>query len=279
MSSLTESLSNLHQKIAEKLCSSVNDGDQIKKISENIKIDDCISNIDSLKLKENDPNLFLKNLIEKKFCLNFEDFNNFLIKYNGFLGGGASTSSIICEEFKGTDLDIWIHSIPYEDASWIESSDNKYTQDLSVDKLHVTTTFKKDLENMILPEGYIKMKWNPVDNQNYKNHMNDTSTYISNSRFKDIIHKIYSYSNDRGNKIQLICTNFCRNKILKTFDFSFCATSWDGKNFYSLEPELTKNKQGYEMNILTPKEILRKNKYISRGFTIIKKPNSNISSF
>ena len=95
------------------------------------------------------------------------------------------------------------------------------------------------------------------------------SHYTENTNIAKSIHKILTFSNLKGQKIQLLYTYENPLEVVKNFDLSFCATSWTGSEFICLEPELTKKQIGYAMNTINnDRERSRKTKYSKRGFII-----------
>jgi len=197
------------------------------------------------------------NMIEKLAgynLMNDGSFINYLKQFNGYIAGSAALFPFIshlypsCEEQEG-DLDIWVQiSTDKEDKSFPYSKDVRDT-----------------LCNYFSDNGYVN---NPMIDR-YSASPNAIQ-YFENTRFNNLIEKIYEFKSTHLNKkIQLILTKVSKEEILKSFDLSFCAVSWDGDNFFALEPELTKQKKGYYLNDpIGEREEKRKDKYLVKGFEI-----------
>jgi hypothetical protein len=91
-----------------------------------------------------------------------------------------------------------------------------------------------------------------------------------------MIRKLQSFVSPNGKKIQVIYAMADRDRILDSFDFSFCAVGYDPKDgkIFGKELELTKNGKGYVMTPAKNEERHkeRQEKYERRGFKVIPKP-------
>lgn len=208
-----------------------------------------------------------------------QEFNDLLVRNNAFVAGSFALCEFLndSDNYTPGDLDIWVPINPGDKCTWIPNPDydplspysNKICQDMSVDKFKSKSAIMSDVDKTFLTLwNYNRVSGGKVDeSSNYK--------YLNN-RFSKHIHTIHNYEHVEKRKrshlkIQVIYINIDRDALLQTFDLSFCATVWDGKEFYTLEPELTTKKIGYKMNnVLIPKYNAqqRLKKYLVRGFTI-----------
>jgi hypothetical protein len=204
----------------------------------------------------------MNSLISNTFNINYNSLNYLLIKYNAVISGGSALAAYINEikTFPKTgDIDIWIPITKYEDLIKIPGTN---IIDRTIDGNNTHIKIRNDFETLLM-----KTKYYPT------NTFDRNKEYMSNTRVGNLIYKLYEYSCGSNSfivrRVQLIFTSGTITDILNNFDFSFCATTWNGKEFYSLEPELTKQKIGYRINESNNnKEAERTNKYIDRGFKI-----------
>ena len=174
------------------------------------------------------------------------DIITYLRLFNGYIAGSSALFSYINSDEKEGDLDIWFQvSIDPNDKSLPYSKDVR----------NVLSTFLQSL-------GYTIKQYSEYSQNGTK------KEYLENTRFNNLIEKIYEYSMG-SKKIQIILTKVPKMEILKSFDLSFCAVSWDGSKYEALEPELTLRKVGYSLNPpVNGKELVRLEKYATKGFKI-----------
>jgi hypothetical protein len=194
----------------------------------------------------------IRKVIEN-FNLDFQQLNEKLLKYNGIIAGGCALMAYINEinDYNG-DIDIWFPCLKGEEIIIIN-----------------------DMSNFLLTYGY-KPKERYYTSEKYKYNENEHYLEISNKifdnntnpRFIDVIHTIRDFT-FYNCKIQLLFTYINHMDILNSFDFSFCATSWDGNKFYNINPGDTLLKIGTQINPrYFDKDMKRINKYKKRGFII-----------
>lgn len=170
----------------------------------------------------------------------------YLRLFNGYIAGSSALFSYINSTEKEGDLDIWFQ--------------------VSIDPNDKSLPYSKDVRNVL--SEYLESKGYKysVYGEYFENETK--KDYLENTRFNNLIEKIYEYRMG-SKKIQIILTKVPRLEILKSFDLSFCAISWDGSKYEALEPELTLQKIGYSINLPTnQKEIGRLEKYTTKGFKI-----------
>ena len=155
-----------------------------------------------------------------------------------------------------------------------DKTTREWNQDMSVDKFRCKSFIQKDFDDEFVDRCAYK-RANEGGNTEAKDYID------THNRFAKYIHRIHTYTK-RDKKIQVIYINVDRDTLLNTFDLSFCATTWNGSEFYSLEPELTEQKIGYRQNnyklIESEEGVKRENeriaKYKARGFTICENKES-----
>ena len=189
----------------------------------------------------------LKTLIETKFEFDFDWINLFLVKHTGILSGGAVTMSSLneIENFNG-DLDFYFSFVDEEKAN------------ILIKKF--VSFFGKD---------FVKSP-----KKNYGEYS------IGPSQIFKISKIVEYYSN--GKKFQLIFMDKEIDKIIETFDYTFCQISWNGLEFRELHPEMNAKKEGkylwgdfykgLEFWNESGWQQKRYQKYIARGFTITGMP-------
>lgn len=221
--------------------------------------------------------------------------NDLLQKHHAFIAGSASLSSYVQDSgIVPGDLDIWVPINSDNKCTWIknpdyvesdsdDSDDSNYVpknniewiQDMSVDKFRCKSFIQKDFDDEFIGRCAYKTT-NEGGNTEAKDYID------THNRFAKYIHRIHTYTKG-SKKIQVIYINVDRDTLLNTFDLSFCATTWNGVEFYSLvEPELTEQKIGYRLNnyklIESEEGVKRENeriaKYKVRGFTICENKES-----
>jgi hypothetical protein len=194
------------------------------------------------------------NTLFESFSLNKEKVDNFLIKNESILAGGSVLSVYNNEEIFNGDLDFFV----------------KVSQNIE-DEICWDKVLNSFLE--ILPDFYkTNNPYGVFECHNLKKTLiNQDIEYLGNNRFKGKFYKIYTYQFE-DKKIQLIQTSIEYDELVRLFDFSFCATYYDGVEMDSLYPNLTSKKVGFVMNELTEKEkTIRLIKYKERGYTIFEK--------
>ena len=208
----------------------------------------------------------VKNLFDF-FDLNNDDVNDFLIKYNGMIAGSAPLNCFIELYQIPGDIDFWVQVKPYVASSKFYEKTSDIDMEYSIKNEQLPEKYKVFLDfEELLYKGKYK--------RDYESHLENNE--YSDGKFLNIVYKIVNFKNNINNKIQLILTYVDQKQILESFDLSFCATSWNGKKFYSLNEELTKNKIGYRLrDEFNEREKLREQKYISKGFKMIENPSKN----
>uniref|UniRef100_A0A6C0AFC9 Uncharacterized protein n=1 Tax=viral metagenome TaxID=1070528 RepID=A0A6C0AFC9_9ZZZZ len=199
------------------------------------------------------------------FNLDESLINNFLTSYNGMIAGSAASLPFIDDQENiPEDIDIWVKVRPFEpNFDILRNFENEK-------KYRILNALEPDIKNVM--SDFDKL----MDNANYKQIFEhraylDNAFFYKDGQFNGIIYKIRSYEY-KGKKIQLILTYVDQKEVLESFDLSFCATSWNGKEFFSMDEELTKKKMGYRLRPeFNEREKNRELKYISRGFTIVEK--------
>ena len=205
-----------------------------KRILESSPEENILNKLISYKLLPDSPKLHITNII------------TYLRLFNGYIAGSSALFSYIKSNEKEGDLDIWFQ--------------------VSIDPNDKSLPYSKDVRN-VLSDYMQTIGYNSVTYSDY--FQNGTKQeYLENTRFNNLIEKIYEYCMG-SKKIQIILTKVPKIEILKSFDLSFCAVSWDGSKYEALEPELTAKKIGYSLNLPTnKKEISRLKKYTTKGFKI-----------
>jgi hypothetical protein len=238
----------------------------------------------------------------------FSDFNKTLIEMNAFIAGGAALMAYVKDihGYKG-DLDIWMpisnessiksathFFVTYLGKYGYSESYREDFQKIREKKMENRKRKLEEKEKRIKGESYVqymkrKFELSKLYNDEtteyldavvelQKEFLPDSTTsnstigdYEENPRFLEIISDIKEFrGGEQGEKvIQLIFTHVDKLTVLNSFDLSFCATSWDGREFYNIDPEKTLRKVGYRLNPRAfNREQLRERKYTSRGFRI-----------
>lgn len=154
------------------------------------------------------------------FGLNFEKMNVFLKKYNGMIYGGSALYAF-CQldgEFDG-DIDVWVQTKPFYGQSF------PHGEKTDLDKIY------KDFCD-ILSSFQLKKLDDPLPSYGKQ----------------DFFYKMYEFKLINGKKVKLFLTYLDNCGILSFYDLSCCATSWNGREFYSLDPGSTKNVITYRIN-------------------------------
>jgi hypothetical protein len=232
-----------------------------EKIYEEVKIND-------IKLHESIGDM---NNVLNTFNIDVKLFCNLISKYNGIIAGSSSLFSFINNTNDNIDksvgdIDIWIpinrNVTNGQYVPWIG------------DILPSENDVVRDINYFLSKYDYSRI-YNRYDIKENENSILCNEVYFKNNRFNRIISRVITFKNNITNKqIQLICCKTNHETILKTFDFSFCATAYKPEEnnllgkFISVETEMTKRKIGYKMNVSTSRELERAIKYSDRGYTI-----------
>ena len=119
---------------------------------------------------------------------------------------------------------------------------------------------------------------------NYSKGEDKQVTYTSFKTFDKKIETVGTFVNDEGKKVQFIFTSCKIMEIIRSFDLSICACWSMFENckyeFYFLDYENTKKKLMYYISSsCTERETKRLQKYIDRGYSLIKCPFEEMSKF
>lgn len=149
------------------------------------------------------------NTLIESFLINSERMNDFLIKNEGIIAGGGPLAVFNKNNDYHGDLDIFIYSSLNE-----RKISKEFDRIINLKIYKPTKSYEKYIGSKSFSKSYI----------------NSIDEYICGQK-----------------KIQLIFLKCKSTKVLENFDFSFCATWWDGKELNTLYPELTKLKKGFIM--------------------------------
>lgn len=201
-------------------------------------------NMQELTIVENEGNM---NMIFEHFGFNPDLLNNKIKEHGAIVAGSSSLFSYISDDINIIsenvgDIDIWI----------------------PINNVEIADIFA-DMKDFFFKYDYLFNNTDII--------AGNIVTQAYSGRFSEIIVNIKNFTNKELNKkIQLIFCKTNHEKILTTFDLTFCAVAFNGEKFLVIEPELTKKKIGYRMNNFSEySEISERGriiKYLRRSFTI-----------
>lgn len=197
----------------------------------------------------------------------FKDFNNLINETNALIAGSAALALYLQQEgievnYKPNDLDIWVS---YERPCICRSCQKG----------------NKNPELAFVQLSSFLSEYGFKDSKKFSNKPDNNDDLYRYSSTLSFIEKVTSFMNADGQEIQIIqvrSPNLVKY-IQHSFDLSCCVTWWDSKDnvFKTHNPLKTKAKQMYHMrdkvyDELDQKELLRYEKYKSRGFTFTDPP-------
>jgi len=201
------------------------------------------------------------------YDINFQAFHQTIKQLNGLVSGSFALSAYLNQEgiesgFQCNDIDIFI---PGEQEHARDSRGYMIPGKYVIKSLNTMKEF-------LAIYGFI---------ENDKFSTSDEEYYGSLTQIENIT----SFTNSDNKEIQIIIINTDNllEYISNEFDFSACV-SWydiDNNSFKTLEPSLTKNKEMYwikSKSEITQTNLIRLEKYISRGFKIVKMPFMDIDA-
>lgn len=210
-----------------------------------------------------------------RYKMNIQDeLNKFMIQYDAFIAGSNALQGYLKADFKPGDLDLWVPI--HKKDTYVQ----RINDDCEFEQNPYITEISNAFEELFV---HSLKKYHDLRYTIRKECPRDRPTYVDlHDNFKTYIHRIHTYYpvNKSDPTIQVIYIYVDRDTLFKTFDFSFCATAWDGKEYYTLEPLLTSRKVGYiqpleqQLTVSTDPERVREHKvkrlekYKARGFTI-----------
>lgn len=190
----------------------------------------------------------------KSFNLPYTEFANLVQACNGIVAGGAALYAYLYPKGTGPiftgDIDVWVQTD-------VEGRDGcpAGAGNLAALAKHLT-----------------EYTWTMFLGQHgYKQTEESKHGDYGGLRFSERIRRVLTYANGEGKKIQVILTFIPVMEVCKTFDFSACATWWNGRGpVKTLDPENTDRHYIYPLTDipLTKKEKDRLEKYRKRGFTV-----------
>lgn len=192
----------------------------------------------------------------KSFDLPYTDFANMVHDSRGIVAGGAALYAYLHPTGTGPnftgDIDVWIQT---------ENQVSKSSFAPKGDIIAATTN------------SMTEYAWTSfLDKYGYKYKDGFADNSYSVDRFSNIIRRVLSFENTKGKKVQVILTFAPVSDVCKTFDFSVCATWWNGcGSVKTLDPENTSRRYIYPLidkTAFTKREIDRLEKYRKRGFTV-----------
>jgi hypothetical protein len=197
--------------------------------------------------------------------INVDEFNKTLKNTDSIIAGSYPLQVYHDEIWEGSDIDIFTANTAMK-----EYMDKNFKRDITLksnnyDKL-IKSSNNKNYDKLIKSSN----------NKNYDKLIKSSNNNKNNDNSKYIISELIEY-NTSTIKIQLIIIKNIKNikNILRNFDFDFCKTTFDGKEFNITDEG--KNKVGNYSLKEAPCVLryFRLIKYESRGFTILNRDKFN----
>ncbi len=198
----------------------------------------------------------------EKFSLNSDELHAFMKESGCFVAGGAAVHLLLgksADEFDG-DLDIWYPGAPLRDGACAEEVARKYSATIAdADKFFAK--FSRANHGGFGQDGIAEEYTDKSNSLNSEIRKVDTYCRLGQKHVRD------------SQKAQIIYAYGDRERILNSFDYSFCAVGYDPVTgqLFAKELEMTKNRKGYEMVSAKneARRIERLKKYESRGFKLV----------
>lgn len=230
--------------------------------------------------------LRLKNQLEKLY-IDFDEFNNFLIKNNAILGGSfllQIISNNFFEDKDEFDIDIFVlkdydEIIKHGFSNIIRNSfikklfkefNKTNIENFHDFKLYYNDCFYHETENIIIDNKYKNISKCVKDTLIY-DYINSYSDLNNYAKIKQIVN--FKTSKELIKQYQLIFfdNNLTHEHIMSNIDFEFCSNYWNGRELYIKNYESIIKRQcilKIDNTHIYRRNMMRIFKYYKRDYTI-----------